>query len=127
MRIHRAGMRRQRIRRLDHLKVDVRHVTETGTGIIRVPSAPGNQCAGRHALAVRDIELAYMAIEEGNGIALVIREDIRYDDDRPSLRPTRDRPIGYPVGGPRRHGVQTCAAVENDVDGVSIKRPVVTS
>src|SRR5207244_9682192 len=83
---------------------------------------PGNQFAGWHPLAVRDIELAYMAIEEGNGIALVIREDIRYDDDRPSLRPTRDRPIGDPVGSAGGHGVQGCAAAENDVDGVVARK-----
>src|SRR5947199_6219741 len=58
--------------------MDVRHVTEAGARIIRVPAALGKQCARFDVLPILSIKLADVAVQERNWIALVVLEDIRH-------------------------------------------------
>src|SRR5437763_14888054 len=99
---------------LDHLKMDVRHVTEAGARTCRAPAALANQCARFDVLPILSIELADVAVQERNRIALVVLEAIRDHYGCPTLRATRNRPVRNPVCGPRGHGMQRRPTVEHD-------------
>jgi hypothetical protein len=53
--------------------VHVGHVAEAGAWIIRVAAALCDQSARFDVSTVRDIELPDVAVQKGNGVALVIR------------------------------------------------------
>src|SRR5207245_9084684 len=96
----------------------VRQVTETGPGVIRVATGLGDELACSDVLAVLHIELADVAVEKGDGVAVIVPEGIGHDDRGITLRAARDRPVGYPVGGARCDREQWRPAVERGVDRI---------
>src|SRR6202140_4408433 len=99
------------MRRLDHLEVHIRHVAEARARIVRIATGLGEKAAGRDMLPIRNIELADVAVEEGDRVTLVVLEYIRHDNRSPSLWEAGDGPVGDLVGRPRCHRVERGPAV----------------